>query len=341
MLLPWLVCSSIGWAGEPPLFVRSAAMQYDGERHAAFDALTGTTGTSVHAPIPGERVATIPDSAVRDDRESEPAETERTRPLRLRPPWGAPKVLRGGSSSAEDRKAAIDKLELQTLPEDRRVRAMCVVDRLSVYRRLPTISFSAAPEVYRYFLTVPHAAVDIWRALDVSEFRLWPDGKERFRAAASDGSRGQLLVLRRREDSVLVFCEGQYVSPLLPKPILARALIHLQFVFRDGETAEPTIIHTADLFVSLPSQPVETVARVIAPISNLIADRNFEEVTQFVQMMDYAMRRQPAWVRQLSTRLQTVSATDLQAFLMTTQRIHVRHRAAAARTSAKSMQRQR
>ena len=72
--------------------------------------------------------------------------------------------------------------------------------------------------------------------------------------------------------------------------------MHLQTQYVQGEALQPQVVHGLDLFVMFPSNTVDTVVRVIAPVSHMIADRNFRELSLFVRFMNVAMERQPGWV---------------------------------------------
>jgi hypothetical protein len=62
---------------------------------------------------------------------------------------------------------------------------------------------------------------------------------------------------------------------------------------------------------------------LISPVSYRIADRNFEEVSLFVEMMSSAMSRQPGWVEQISARLDGVLAGRSQELLNVTAAVYI------------------
>lgn len=211
-----------------------------------------------------------------------------------------------GSSSRAVRKEAEAGLPLNLMSPANRQRATAVVADVSLFRRMPTVQFEVEPSVYRYFTTYPEVAVSIWRVLGLSTFQLTPAGEDAYEADSGDGSTGTLDVLYRSANEQVVVCSGNYSSPLLAKPIAAACLIHLETKYK--RTAEGRILatHRADLFVSLPSQPVETVAKVISPLGNLVIDHNFREVSLFVHMMWQSMVKRPGWVEQLAQKLEDV-----------------------------------
>lgn len=215
-------------------------------------------------------------------------------------------ITEEGTSAAAARKTALAELPIRHLAGKQRQLANEVLKDLSLFRRLPTVRFESDPDVYLFFATHPDVAVSIWRAMDISKFQMWQTGPDSYEADAGDGSLGVVEVLHRGRESNLIYCKGIYKSPLLIKPIEATTLIHLQTRYSRDARGRTFVTHHADLFVTLPSYTVETAARLISPVSNLIADRNFREISLFVQMMSLAMENQPGWVEQLTDRLEGV-----------------------------------
>ena len=113
-------------------------------------------------------------------------------------------------------------------------------------------------------------------------------------------------VAYRGQNEVVVLCNGVYHTPLLPKSIKANGLLHVQVSFERGANGKTYATHAARLFVLFPSQTIETVARIMSPVSNAIIDQNFREVSLFLHMMSTAMERQPGWVENVSSRLEGV-----------------------------------
>ncbi|MEX0703534.1 MAG: hypothetical protein WD069_15675 [Planctomycetales bacterium] len=232
-------------------------------------------------------------------------------------------ILEKGSSSNEARTDALAGLPLDKLsPEDRRA-ANEILMSLGLFRRLPTISIECDPAAYDYFIRQPDAAVNIWRVLEISEFRMTQVAPGSYRADAGDGTKGTVRLLHRGENEHLVLCAGEYKSPLLLRPIEARALLHLETkLVRDWE-GKGRAVHRLNMFVFFPSQTVETAAKMLSPVSNMVLDRNFREVSLFVHMMTLAMVRQPSWVEQLANRLEDVPAESRRELIDVTAQVYV------------------
>jgi hypothetical protein len=174
---------------------------------------------------------------------------------------------------------------------------------VGLFRRLPTLEMDVDADVYRYLLSHPDVAVSTWRAMDISKFQLNLTGPGAYHADAGDGSVGTVELWRATPDETVIYCDGAFKSPLLTKPIFARSIMRLKMRFFEDAEGTPKVEHFGDVFVEFPSQTVETVARVISPVSHMIADRNFRQLTLYVHLMSQAMSRQPGWVRTIARRM--------------------------------------
>jgi len=232
-------------------------------------------------------------------------------------------ILHPGTSAKSVRESARAAVPLGKLaPEHQRI-AQSVLGDVSLFRRLPTVKAKLDPRVYQYFIDAPDAAVSIWRVLGISKLELKQTAPGVFEADTGDGSTGTVSLLLRTPTSCVVYCEGLFKSPVLTKPIKARALVTLTATIEPQTDGTAFITHTADMFVSFPSLAVETIAKMVSPLSYKYADRNIEEITSFLRMMDVSMSRQPGWIEQIAALMDGVSAERNKQLLQVTAAVYV------------------
>jgi hypothetical protein len=224
-------------------------------------------------------------------------------------------TLQPGNSSSAIRRKAIGELPLDRLRPEARARAELILKDVGLFRRLPALQFEVDPEVYRYFLEHPDVAVGTWRAMEISKFELKPTRSGVYHADAGDGSVGEVEVFYRTPGDTLIACDGAFKSPLLARPIVARALIRVQTEFHREMDGRVIAVQNGDLFVQFPSTTIETVAKIISPVSHSIADRNFKQITLFMYMMSQATGKQPGWVEAIGRRLDQISEEERVKFL--------------------------
>jgi hypothetical protein len=212
-----------------------------------------------------------------------------------------------GTSSRRVRDEAIDELPLANLRPANRELADEILDDISIFRRLPTVRCEMNPEVYSYFRSNPDMAVGIWHSMGISEMQLEQKSAYAYEMATGDGTHGTIHIIHKSSRNLLMLCSGEFLNPVTNRTISARALIHLITRFQRDDSGRTWMSHHADMFVMFPSTTVETIARMISPVSNRICDQNFEEITLFVRLMDVATLRRPEWIRSLADEVEGVS----------------------------------
>ncbi len=232
-------------------------------------------------------------------------------------------ILRKGDSSQDALATAIERLPAGKLTDAQLLKVRAILDHRSLFRQLPTLAVEASPEVHSYFVGNPEAAVGIWQVLKISQFELSRAEPGVWFGDAGDGSEGTIEVLHRDADSVLLHCDGAYKSPLLPRPIRAASIMHLRIQPKKADDGTTILVQDLDLFVTFPSQTVDTVARLISPVSHLIADRNFRELTLFIRFMQVAMERQPGWVERTVQRVEGINRKQREELLTVSARVFV------------------
>lgn len=235
-------------------------------------------------------------------------------------------TAKAGNSSSAIRKLAISELPIPDLSAEAAAKVNGVLSNVAMFRRLPTLTFEVDPEVYGYFLRNPDVAVSTWRAMEISKFQLKEIEPNRFDADAGDGSVGHIQILRQTPSDTLIHCDGAFKSPLLPRPIVARSVMRLQTTFVREADGRIVGTHSGDVFVEFPSQAIETVAKVISPVSHSIADRNFKQITLYVHLMTQAMAKHPGWIEQIGNKLDGVTPQERQQFMEVSARSHAMSR---------------
>jgi hypothetical protein len=235
-----------------------------------------------------------------------------------------------GSSAVALQKQAAAELPLDKLTEAKRTEVRAILDNVCYYRRLPTLTIPVEPDVYLYFMRNPEVAVSLWRAMNISKLDLDRESDTIFVGDTNDGTSGRLEVLHRGErqgdvEQCLVLCDGLYKNALLPKPISARSLLRMETRFYRETNGQVYATHRADLFVSFPSETVEAVSRMMSPVTIMLTDRTFCEVTLFLKLMSAAMGKRPDWVEHLVEKMAGVPEERETELLQLTAKMYVAH----------------
>ncbi len=227
-----------------------------------------------------------------------------------------------GSSDDDTKRAAAQALPLNKLTPADRKRVVDVVNSAAMFRRMPTIVFASDPDAYEYLVYHPDVTASIWRAMQISKMQLWQTGRFEFEGDAQDGTVGTMDVLYQSPNLNLVYCEGEFKSPLVPKPIQAQSVILLRTGYSKESDGTIYITHSADLYVTFPSQTVDSIAKFLSPLSARIADRTFTEISTFLKMMSMAMSTRPGWVEKLSEKMGGIPDLRREQLLQLTAKVY-------------------
>ena len=216
------------------------------------------------------------------------------------------RTLRAGTSTGRARDAAEAVLPLAGMAPGARGEAAAVLKRSSLFRSLPKLRFPIHADALEYFVSHPDVSVALWRVMGISACELYQTGPTTYEADAHDGSVGSFEVVYDAPGEKVVLVDGRFKSPVLSDPIQATALFHLRYgSVRDAKGVSQGV-GEASLFVAFPNRAVRTAAKLISPVTNVILDRNFEEVCLFAHLMDHSMRTRPRWVEETAGKMDGV-----------------------------------
>lgn len=190
-----------------------------------------------------------------------------------------------------------------------------VLGSLSQYRRLPEVRFEVDPDTYNYFVGNPDVVVSLWQSMGISSINLTNVRPYQYRMTNTDGTVSDIYFLHRHRDVNVIYCSGEFKSPLLKHTITAEGVFCLYTKYeKDPATGATFVRHHADAFVAVPNLAVETAAKLISPVSNYIADRNFQEISLFMHTMSLTMERQAGWVQKQAEEMKGLQPEQIREF---------------------------
>jgi len=216
------------------------------------------------------------------------------------------RILADGESSSDAQKQTTAAIPLNVLTPPNRSRAQKILDNCSQYRRLPSLQYTIDEPIFRYLMQHPDVAVSTWRVMGISRFEMLQTGPQEFEAKAVDGSEGIADILYQDQNQMLFICDGSYQNMLLPRPLQAAALIWFRAVYAPNAEGTQVVTQKVDVFVRFPSVGFSTVAKILAPVTNGMMDRNLFEISLYGSMMSRAVQDEPEWIVQVAQQLEGV-----------------------------------
>ena len=228
--------------------------------------------------------------------------------------------IEAATSSEHARQTIAAGIPLDRLEDHHRVQVEALLANRSLFRCLPALRIELEPSSYEFYRRQPEIAVAIWQVLGISEVKLKPIVRDHYTVDSTDGSRGTIEILLRTDDLLIVRGTGNWHSGLLPVPIRSEGLFVLRHRFEQDQDGRRFVTHQAALFLAFPQQSVRNVAKLISPVTNLIADRNFRDISLFLRMMQVASVQRPGWVERIAGRLKGLTRSQRDEFLKTAAR---------------------
>lgn len=214
--------------------------------------------------------------------------------------------VRDGTSAADHRGEAQRALPLSRLEARFQRSVREVMDGATLYRRLPSFSFECNPELYLFLVNRPDVVVSTWNLLGVSDIELQQVDKNRYAADDKQGTTAQVDVLFRSREMHVVYAEGAYQGMLMPRKVKGRCVLLLRTGYQQQKDESWTVVHSLDCFVKIDNFGADLLARTLHATTTQLADRNFAEVTAFVQNLQTRLAGDGEWGLDLAGKLQRI-----------------------------------
>ncbi len=231
------------------------------------------------------------------------------------------------TSSNDARNTVTAGIPLDQLEDHHRAQVETLLGQQTLFRCLPALRIELEPSSYEYYRRHPEVAVAVWKVLGISQLQLMSTSASGlFSVKSTDGSDGTLEVLLQTNNLLIVRGTGNWHSGVLPTPIRSEGLVVLRHRFEKDREGRRYVSHQAAVFLTFPQQSVRNVARIVSPVTNMIADRNFKDISLFLRMMHVAAIERPGWIEMIAGRLEGLTRPQRDEFLKSAARALVANR---------------
>ncbi len=230
------------------------------------------------------------------------------------------------TTSRRCRDEAAGAIPFERLDPAYRARVRKIVERPSLYRRLPTEAVECHPDLFTFLSTNPDALVAVWRQLGITQVRLDRTGEGVFRFEDGYGTTGVLRIVEQQckpgaQNRMVLFADASYSGRPFRKPLTAEGV----FLFRSGSLTENDgktyVAARLDSFLKLNNASVQLLAKAAHPLLGKMADKNFVDSVAFIGQMSQAARVRYANLNNLAAELPGVTHAqrrELQHLLLAT-----------------------
>jgi hypothetical protein len=230
-----------------------------------------------------------------------------------------------GTSSRQFRDEALAAIPLRELSTSAQQRVSEILNKSSIYRRLPRMTIEVDPDYFLVLQRYPEIVVEIWRLMNVTE--MTTERVEPFVLSSDDGagtiSRCELVY--GTEQLHLFIGEGTYEGSLIKRPIQGECVILVRSETKTLASGAPSVSCVLDVFVKIDNAAAGMVAKTIQPIIGRTADHNFVETMRFVQRLNETTQRNGPGVQGMAYKLTGLSNEVRQLFIETAGLVYQRY----------------
>jgi hypothetical protein len=216
------------------------------------------------------------------------------------------------SSTARD--DAIRTLPLTELTGETRRKLMAVVERPSIYRRLPHKSIACDPALYMFLIRNPEVVVNIWQLMGVASMTADRVAPYLWKGNDGAGTTCDVELVYGSDDLHIIYSDGFYEGALLKHKINGRCVLVLKSGYSERSDRKAYVASRLDLFVQIDNAGADVVARTLSPWVGKVADANFHESCLFASKLSQTAEQNSPGVQRLSDKLTKVEPPVREEF---------------------------
>ncbi len=208
-----------------------------------------------------------------------------------------------GSSSRQFRNDALQLVPYQLLNQVTRDKISDILQKPSLYRRLPVNSIVADPDYFRFLTRYPEVIVNIWQIMGVTQMKTKRTGPFTLETDDGAGTLSTLELIYGNENLHIFYGTGTYEGPVIHKKLTGRCVLILRSDYATDAQGQSQVTNQMDVFLKVDNATLGLVAKTIQPIVGPTADQNFIESLKFVQRLNETTATNGPGVQQMGTRL--------------------------------------
>jgi hypothetical protein len=217
-------------------------------------------------------------------------------------------------TSRAARDEAVRAIPFDKLPREARAKVSHVLQKTSLYRRLPTQTIDCDADLYAYLLNHPEIVVNIWQTMGITRMTMQPAEGGIYHISDGEGTTGRMEYLYTSPELSIIYSEGSYDGRLYPRTVRGRCLMLLRTKYQRDRTGGVVVTSRLDTFLAVENLGVEIIAKTFQPVIGNAADHNFIETARFVSTLSKTAETNPQGMVRLAQRLKRLEPQTRQRF---------------------------
>ncbi len=211
--------------------------------------------------------------------------------------------VESGSGKRQYQTQALQSIPFHQLNQATKDKLNGVLQKPSIYRRLPVTTINSDPDYFRFLVRYPEVIVDIWQLMGVTRMSTRRTGPYTIDADDGVGTLSSLELVYGNDNMHIFYGTGSYEGPVLRKKLYGSCVLILQTGFGPGPDGKPIATNQLDIFLKVENAALGLIAKTIQPIVGTTADHNFVESLKFVQRLNETTERNGPGVQRMANRL--------------------------------------
>jgi hypothetical protein len=225
---------------------------------------------------------------------------------------GSPTTKADTSRAARD--DAVRAIPFDKLSRESRSKVSHVLQKTSLYRRLPTQSIVCDADLYAFLLNHPEIVVNIWQTMGVTRMTMEPGNGGIYHVSDGEGTKGRMEYIYQSPELSIMYSEGSYDGRLYPRTVRGRCLMVLRTNYQRDSAGTAIVVSRLDTFLAVENLGVEIIAKTFQPVIGNAADHNFTETARFVATLSKTAETNPQGMVRLAQRLKRVEPRTREQF---------------------------
>jgi hypothetical protein len=237
---------------------------------------------------------------------------------------GQPPQSGEGTSSRAAEADARARIPYQQLTPEAQTKLLAVMDRASLFRRLPAQIIDCDQDMFVYLARYPEVLVNIWEVMGITNVHT--ERKAPYVVHGSDGSgtQCQIELIYGTDQLHIYHGTGTYRGSMFQREVRGQCVCVLHSPPTTDQFGDRVLAGNMDVFLKVENLGADLLTRTLAPLVSRTADQNFVESSQFISELSRASVRSPEAVHRMAAQLDKIDPDVRLGFQQTIDRAAVR-----------------
>ena len=215
---------------------------------------------------------------------------------------------------------AVAALPMDRLIESARQEVESIVDKPTLYRRLPVQQIQTDQDMFVFLTRHPEVLVGMWDLMGITNVQIRRTGPYTLAAQDGSGTTCQIDLVYGDTHLHLFVARGVYDGKLVARPVRGSGV----FLIRSQPGPSGSMIGVLDCFLQLQNLGADLLVRTFGGLIGRSADHNFQETANFVQQVSIASQTNPAAMLDVARRLPQTTPPVQDEFARQVRRVAIR-----------------